>query len=241
VKLSFIVPAFNEEKLIEGCIRSIIQAAESNGDPESSREIIVVDNNSTDATAELAGANGATVVFEPINQISRARNTGAAAASGDWLIFIDADSTPSAGLMADVLRLIRSDEYIGCGSLFTMDALPLWGKMMLTAMAGISKTFSLAAGSFIVCRTNAFHELGGFSEELFAAEEIDFSIRLKKLAARQKLKFSILSNHPLKTSNRKLELYSGTEMLRQFLRLILRPRKSMRDRQSLDIWYDGRR
>ena len=59
-------------------------------------ELIVCDNNSTDRTAEIARAAGATVVFEPVNQIARARNSGAAAATGDWLIFVDADSHPSA-------------------------------------------------------------------------------------------------------------------------------------------------
>ena len=62
-------------------------------------ELIVCDNNSTDRTAEIARNAGARVVFEPVNQIARARNRGAAAATGDWLIFVDADSHPSAGLV----------------------------------------------------------------------------------------------------------------------------------------------
>ena len=55
----------------------------------------------------MAAATGATVVFEPVNQIARARNTGAAAATGDWLIFVDADSRPSAELFADVQEAIN--------------------------------------------------------------------------------------------------------------------------------------
>jgi len=54
--------------------------------------MIVCDNNSTDRTAEIARAAGAIVVYEPVNQIARRRNCGAAAATGDWLIFVDADS-----------------------------------------------------------------------------------------------------------------------------------------------------
>ena len=46
------------------------------------------------------------MVFEPVNQIARARNTGAAAATGDWLVFIDADSHPSAELFAEVAEQI---------------------------------------------------------------------------------------------------------------------------------------
>ena len=71
-------------------------------------ELIVCDNNSTDRTAAIAAAAGAIVVFEPINQISRARNTGAARATGDWLLFVDADSFPTRELFADVVAAISS-------------------------------------------------------------------------------------------------------------------------------------
>ena len=60
-------------------------------------ELIVCDNNSSDATPAIAAAAGARVVFEPVNQIGRARNAAAAAATGDWLVFVDADSHPTAG------------------------------------------------------------------------------------------------------------------------------------------------
>ncbi len=55
-------------------------------------EMIVADNNSRDRTPEIAREHGAIVVFEPINQISRARNAGAKAARGRYLIFLDADT-----------------------------------------------------------------------------------------------------------------------------------------------------
>src|SRR5213596_2987566 len=84
-------------------------------------ELVVCDNNSTDHTAELARAAGAKVVFEPINQIGRARNTGAAAASGDWFIFIDADSRPSEALFADVAREIQGGGCLAGGSTVQLD------------------------------------------------------------------------------------------------------------------------
>src|SRR5688572_1912804 len=76
-------------------------------------ELIVCDNNSTDRTAEIARAAGATVVFEPINQIARARNRGAAAATGDWLIFVDADSYPTRELLEEVRKAILSGALAG--------------------------------------------------------------------------------------------------------------------------------
>ena len=63
-------------------------------------ELIVCDNNATDRTAAIVCEEGALVVFERINQISRARNTG------DWLLFVHADSHPNRALFADALRVI---------------------------------------------------------------------------------------------------------------------------------------
>ena len=73
VKISIVVPAFNEEKLIERSLRSIQSAATIFSQVGWEHEIIVCDNNSSDRTGELAKAEGARVVFEPVNQISRAR------------------------------------------------------------------------------------------------------------------------------------------------------------------------
>lgn len=241
MQLSFVIPAYNEEKLLGNCLGAISSAVAANRRENLTCEIIVVDNNSTDATADVAHSAGATVVSESVNQISRARNTGAKAASGAWLIFIDADCEPSTALIADVLALIDIDSYLGCGSVVAMDELPFWGRFMLNLWTRLSRLLNWAAGSFIVCRADAFRELHGFSEDLFAAEEVEFSIRLKKLAKSKHLKFTILSNNSLHTSNRKLVLYSGKEMLGQLGRLIFRPRKTLRDKQQLNVWYDGRR
>ena len=76
--LSIVIPAFNEERLIERCLQSISTSLAVNLRSGFTSDIIVVDNNSTDNTAALARKAGARVVFEPINQIGRARNAGAA-------------------------------------------------------------------------------------------------------------------------------------------------------------------
>ena len=121
VKISVIVPAFNEEKLITETLRSIRAAAVAFAQLGWESELVVCDNNSTDRTTELARESGATVVFEPVNQIARARNTGAKAASGEWLIFVDADSRPSLGLFADVAQAIGSGRYLAGGSTVRLD------------------------------------------------------------------------------------------------------------------------
>lgn len=82
VKISVVVPAFNEEKLLAGSLQSIKAAAISFQKAGIDHELIVCDNNSSDRTAEIARKEGAAVIFEPHNQIAKARNTGASIATG---------------------------------------------------------------------------------------------------------------------------------------------------------------
>ena len=79
VKVSIIIPAFNEERLLGQSLAQINLARAAFANRAWDSELIVCDNNSTDGTAEIARSAGATVVFEPVNQIGRARNRGAAA------------------------------------------------------------------------------------------------------------------------------------------------------------------
>jgi glycosyltransferase involved in cell wall biosynthesis len=240
VKISIVVPAYNEERLLGPSLAKIQLAAKAFEQRGWDVETIVCDNNSTDRTAEIARATGATVVFEPINQIARARNCGAAAATGDWLVFVDADSHPSAELFTDVAATIQSGKCLAGGATVKMDGHHPAAVVMVRLWNGISRTFKFPAGSFIFCDAKAFREIGGFSTQLFAGEELELGKRLQKLAKEWKKKIVILSRHPLLTSSRKLQLYS----LREHLRLLLRfafNREQLTNREACHLWYDGRR
>jgi glycosyltransferase involved in cell wall biosynthesis len=189
----------------------------------------------------LARQAGARVVFEPINQIGRARNAGAAHATGDWLLFLDADSLLSPGLLADILRLINSGKYVGCGSTLRLDGLPWWADMTLRFWTTISVLCRCAAGALVVCRRDAFQEIGGFDQELYALDEIRLSKQLKQWGRRRSLHFMILTRHPLETSSRKVSLYSSREIAAQILRIFFLPKRTLQDKKHLSVWYDGRR
>jgi glycosyltransferase involved in cell wall biosynthesis len=240
LKLSIVVPAFNEERLLPATLERIRAAAQP-FDGAWDWELIVCDNNSTDRTAEIARAAGAKVVFEPHNQISRARNRGAAAASGEWLVFVDADSTPSRGLFEDLRQAIESGRVLGGGSTIRVESAALSVQAVLGFWNAISRSLHWAAGAFVYCEAAAFRRVGGFSEELYASEELDLSGRLKRLAREEGREFRILRRHPLLTSNRKMDLYGWRELLPVFGRFLRNPRRMLRSAKGCSPWYDGRR
>ena len=239
--ISIIVPAFNEERLLGDSLAAIRGALASFAQRGWNTELIVCDNNSTDRTAELARAAGAQVVFEPVNQIGRARNRGALAASGDWLVFVDADSRPTAELFAAAGEEVASGRCLAGGSLVKLDGNYAKGNLVVNFWNWVSRTFKLLAGSFIFCEASAFRAVGGFSEELFAGEELDLSQKLKRSAREQGKKIAILDRFPLLTSARKIHLYSTREHLWFILKAALAHRKVLTSREACYTWYDGRR
>jgi glycosyltransferase involved in cell wall biosynthesis len=237
VKVSVVVPAFNEERLLAGSLGAIREAM---GAFENA-ELIVCDNNSTDRTAEIARAAGATVVFEPVNQIARARNAGAAAAGGDWLVFVDADSYPSASLFREALAAMQGGRCLAGGSTVAFETRDPLMRLWLALWNAVSRMTRWAAGSFIFCEAAAFREIGGFSAELYAGEEIDLSRRLKRLARRRGREIVILHRHPLLSSDRKARLYTVREHFAFLLKFLLLGQRALRNRDTCHVWYDGRR
>lgn len=241
LKISVIIPAYNEERLLGQTLQQVKVALTAFAALGWEKELIVCDNNSTDRTAEIGRAAGATVVFEPVNQIARARNRGAEAASGEWLLFIDADSQPSAELFAAVAGQIQSGRCLAGGCTIRYDGYHPMANFGAGLWNRLSQSWRLLAGSFIFCEAAAFRKVGGFSNELFAGEELDLSKRLGQLARETDREIVILHRHPLLTSARKMRLYSTWELLRFVLLAGLNQKRVLRSREACHSWYDGRR
>lgn len=239
--ISVLVPAFNEAQGLATTLTAIGEAMAAFHRRGWTTELIVCDNNSTDATADIARASGAQVVFEPVNQIARARNAAAAAATGDWLVFVDADSEPSPALFADVAAVIAAGRVLAGGSTVTMDDRRPWARLLIGGWNWTSRLTRWAAGSFIFVQAAAFHAVGGFNQALYASEEIDLFRRLKRAARRAGLGVRILHRHPLHTSARKLRLYSWREIAVFMARTVLSGGRTLTRPDECFVWYDGRR
>ncbi len=200
---SIIIPAYNEEKWLPHSIQALKTAMAS---IDLNGEMIVTDNHSSDQTATVAREHGATVVYETINQISRARNAGARVAKGTYLIFVDADTIISEALLRTALENLSGGQYVGGGALVSFDRETGWmASMIIKFWVWVSIRYQLAAGSFVYCLREAFEDVGGFSQSLYAGEEIRLSWALKKWGRQHHKKFQIITDFPVLTSARKLD------------------------------------
>ena len=98
------------------------------------------------------------------------------------------------------------------------------------------KIFRLAAGSFVFCRKEYFEKIGGFSEKLFAGEEILFSINYKRLCRANGEIFEIIDRFPVVTSSRKLSWFSPLQILSSMFIPLLFP-WALKSRLMCWFWY----
>lgn len=230
--LSFVVPAHNEEPLLAATLQAIHQAAAGCG---IGYEIIVADDGSTDRTAAVAIESGARVASVQHRKISATRNSGARLASGDLLVFVDADTLIGREVLVRAIEAVANGA-VGGGATVRFDGhVPLYARALIPWLTGAMRLTRLAAGCFVFCTRPAFEAAGGFDERLFGAEEIALSVALKKIG-----RFVILREAVL-TSGRKLRTYSGLEVLGIMARAALSGGKMLERRDQMGLWYDPRR
>lgn len=234
IDYSLIIPAYNEEQWLPETLASAKAAMQA----QSLRgELIVVDNNSSDNTATIAAETGATVVFEPVNQISRARNAGARMAQGRYLVFTDADTHLSAELLGAALENLQGGQCIGGGARVAFDHLPTRGSRIgLSLWNGLSRRLHLAAGCFVYCLREDFEAVGGFSEAVYASEEIWLSRALRRRARQRGQEFCIIDTFSALSSGRKLEWFGPAKQALLLLMVVLFP-FFVRFKRLCSFWY----
>ena len=230
--LSFVIPAYNEARLLGSTLCAIDSAARA---LRLTFELIVVDDASVDRTAEVARAHGARVIPVTFRQIAATRNAGARAAAGDWLVFVDADTIISEAVLREAVAALSAGA-VGGGCVVRFDGrVPRYGRLLIALVLPVYLALGLAAGCFLFCTRQAFDAVGGFDEKLFAAEEAVMSRALRRLGRFVLLRTTVV------TSARKLRAHSGAEVAGTLLRLALTGPKAVRRREGLELWYGERR
>ena len=230
--LSFVVPAHNEELELPATLRAIHAAARSSSEVY---EIIVVDDASTDATAEIARQFEARVVPVHFRHIAATRNAGARTARGDVLFFVDADTQIAPGHVTAALACLTSGYSGGSARIVVDREMPRWARIFIKTFCAFYFAARLGCGAFIFTKRESFEAVGGFDEQFFAGEEVFLTMALKKLG-----RFKIL-DEPIVTSARKIRMHKPGFVLAQSLFIIFGGQWALRKRDRLALWYDGRR
>jgi glycosyltransferase involved in cell wall biosynthesis len=204
MRLSFVVPAYNEEAYLPACLESILSQIDpgTTGLPAGTCEIIVVNNASTDRTREVAlRYPGVTVVDEPRKGLTFARQAGFAASTGALIANVDADSRLTPGWVAKVLSTFAEAEASATakpdtrllaafsGPLVYYDLTPrqrvLVHVFYMTAWTTyainryILRVGSMVQGGNFVVNRAALESIGGFNTAIsFYGEDTDIARRL---------------------------------------------------------------
>lgn len=230
--LSIIIPAWNEERELPATLGRIRDVLAEIG---RSSEIIVVDDSSTDRTAEIARSFGARVERVEKRQIAAVRNAGAAVAAGRYLVFIDADTRVPYATLAAALRELDAGAVGGGAGVRMEGRAPLLLLPSLMLFMLVWRCLGHAAGCFVWCRRDAFARVGGFDERFFASEEIWISKALKSEGR------FVIVEPPVDTSGRKMRMGHPLALLLYAARLIASGPRAWQRREGLELWYDGRR
>ena len=191
-KVSFVVPAYNEEVLLPSCLAAIrAEIARSGCDAE----ILVVNNASTDRTAEIAGATpGVIVVHEPVKGLVAARRAGFQAARGRLVANIDADTLVPAGWLDRVHAGFERDPKLvalsGPYDYYDVPPRIRIAARVFYAMGFATYAFNkhvlgvgsmVQGGNFVVLR-EALERAGGFSDVFqFYGEDTDIARRMSQV------------------------------------------------------------
>ena len=210
MKVSVVIPAFNEEVLLPACIDSLLEQ-----DYEGDIEVIVVDNGSTDATAAVARSRGVRVVGEPVHGYSRALARGFAAARGDILASTDADTVVPRFWISRLVREYETrpkvvavgGEIVFCNPnrrarLFTRGLLPVLNRLDRNCPEGPH----LWGANFSV-RRDIFDAAGGWNLDFNLQVDTELSERLRAFG-----EVVLLEDLPVYTSCRRWNRMLGRSL-----------------------------
>ena len=204
--MTIIVPAFNEEACLGPTLDSIRAASELlRARRGEDSDVIVVDNNSTDGTSGLARNKGATVVHEPVQSISRARNTGARHATGNVLVFVDADVMVPRTLL-DAIHVTMSDpKSVGGGVDVDYRPLRVSVGLYLRAWRLLGHLMGMVQGATQFCRKCDFERAGGYDENAWIGEDVDFYWSLARLARKSHRTVRLIREPRIRPSCRRFD------------------------------------
>lgn len=212
MRLSFVIPAYNEEAYVPACLESILEQIK---DVPGGAEIIVVNNASTDRTRQVAlKYPGVRVVDEPQKGLTFARQAGFKACTGELIANVDSDSRLTPGWVETVIQAFEKEKNLVAisGPLVYYDLLPrqrfsvqifYWVAFMIYILNRyILRAGSMVQGGNFVLKRSGLEAIGGFDTTIsFYGEDTDIARRMNRVG---KVEFTL-----------KLKMFSSARRLKQ--------------------------
>lgn len=202
-KISVVIPALNEEKLLPFCLQSLL----NQNYPRDQYEIIVVDNGSTDKTSQIAESFGVAIYkYNGINTCGATRQFGTTKTQAPIIAFTDADSKVPHDWLSTIDTLFKDQNLVSVGG----KILPDKNNFFLFCIYTFYDIFYLVNQFFhktilwglnFAVRKSAFDKVGGFNITLASSEDWDLAIRLQKKFGRKSVYYA--KNLPVYSSIRK--------------------------------------
>lgn len=185
--ITVIIPTKNEERSIGKCLLAVLAQT------MPAEEILVVDGQSTDSTADLSRAFGAHVIFESYGTRAGACQAGIESATGEFVAFTDADCIPDPHWLEELLPHL-SDEVVGVGGKVLNEGESYWQESVNAALDSVlgsansvqgrnfprTRVVSSISGCNSVYRRKDLIEAGGFRTDLVTAEDAELNRRLQR-------------------------------------------------------------
>ncbi|MBR00681.1 MAG: glycosyl transferase family 2 [Verrucomicrobiales bacterium] len=235
MKVSVIIPAHNEQEYLPAGLNAVAAAAKI---CPHEVETVVVLNRCTDRTEEIARGFGAVIAKEDAKNLSRIRNAGAAASSGDIIVTIDADSQMHPQFLRIIVEKLAQGRDIGGGNMILPERWSLGiiacGAILFPHLAKHKVSF----GAFWTTR-KTFDHLGGFNADFVTIEDVDFAIRMRDYAKSIGKKTGTVWTAPMTTSCRKFDQYGDWHIFkdRGFMFRVL---EGTNTKVANEYWYDQR-
>ncbi len=194
MKLSFVIPAYNEEKYIGLCLESVLADVKNlKNEPGREVEIIVVNNASTDRTKEVASSYPSVIVVDEAKKgLTRARQAGYLASTGDLIANIDADTVLPFGWTEKVFEKFSKNEKLvalsGPYIFYDLSKMANYFVLMFYFIGSFINIFykffrigSMLQGGNYIVKKSALDKIGGFNTEIdFYGEDTDIARRIHK-------------------------------------------------------------
>jgi glycosyltransferase involved in cell wall biosynthesis len=238
-RISLVIPAHNEADFLPGLLDSVDEARRRYaGDEEI--EVIVVDNCSTDETAEIASQRGCRVVREERRIIAAVRNRGAREAEGAVLAFTDADATIHPEVFNAIDVALATGRYVAGATGVKLERVSPGIAVAYMIMVPMVWVTGMDTG-VVFCRRKDFMAIGGYNESRRFGEDVQFLLDMKRLGRPRGQRLARLTSYKSVSSTRKFDKYGDWHYVAMLIRFgywyLFAPQRM--EEFASDYWYSG--